>query len=130
MIGVKGLKHLPETRRGEKRDWTILGASRGEAGILGEGIRQALLRDQTYAPALAAYATGGGSPPIARTDLAGVSAAISPFVRQIVPIVLGFRSPAAGWLHVPFWLGLSLVFAAPVFAGRRYATVSASQIVD
>ena len=29
-----------------------MGASRGEAGILGEGIRQALLRDQTYGPAL------------------------------------------------------------------------------
>jgi hypothetical protein len=31
-----------------------MGASRGEAGILGEGIRQALLRDKMYAPALAA----------------------------------------------------------------------------
>jgi hypothetical protein len=30
----------------------VLGASRGEAGILGEGIRQALLRDSTYTPAL------------------------------------------------------------------------------
>jgi hypothetical protein len=30
----------------------VLGASRGEAGILGEGIRQALLRDPTYAPAV------------------------------------------------------------------------------
>lgn len=34
------------------RQWTVLGASRGEAGILGEGIRQALLRDHTYKPAL------------------------------------------------------------------------------
>jgi hypothetical protein len=32
----------------------VLGASRGEAGILGEGIRQALLRDPTFAPALRA----------------------------------------------------------------------------
>lgn len=32
----------------------VLGASRGEAGILGEGVRQALLRDPTYGPALAA----------------------------------------------------------------------------
>jgi hypothetical protein len=32
----------------------VLGASRGEAGILGEGIRQALLREPTYQPALAA----------------------------------------------------------------------------
>ena len=64
-----------------------------------------------YAPALAAYATGGGSPPIARADLAGVVAAASPIVRQILPIVVGLRSPSTGWLHVPFWLGLPLVFA-------------------
>ena len=36
------------------RSWQVLGASRGEAGILGEGVRQALLRDPTYGPALAA----------------------------------------------------------------------------
>lgn len=64
-----------------------------------------------YAPALAAYATGGGAPPIARTDLAGISAAVSPFVRQILPIVIGLRSPATGWLRAPFWLALPLVFA-------------------
>ena len=34
--------------------WTVLGASRGEGGIMGEGIRQALLRDPTYRPALGA----------------------------------------------------------------------------
>lgn len=34
--------------------WTIMGASRGEGGILGEGIRQAMLRDPVYRPALAA----------------------------------------------------------------------------
>jgi glucose-6-phosphate dehydrogenase assembly protein OpcA len=37
-----------------ERTWTVMGASRGEAGILGEGIRQALLRDPTYRPALEA----------------------------------------------------------------------------
>jgi glucose-6-phosphate dehydrogenase assembly protein OpcA len=37
---------------GVAREWHVLGASRGEAGILGEGVRQALLRDPTYAPAL------------------------------------------------------------------------------
>ncbi|WP_354698371.1 hypothetical protein DSM112329_04045 [Paraconexibacter sp. AEG42_29] len=42
------------------REWTILGASRGEAGILGEGIRQALLRDPTYGPALDAALTLAG----------------------------------------------------------------------
>jgi glucose-6-phosphate dehydrogenase assembly protein OpcA len=39
--------------RGEL-EWKILGASRGEGGILGEGVRQALLRDVTYGPALEA----------------------------------------------------------------------------
>jgi glucose-6-phosphate dehydrogenase assembly protein OpcA len=37
---------------GGERVWQILGASRGEGGILGEGVRQALLRDPTYGPAL------------------------------------------------------------------------------
>ena len=41
-----------QTRDGEKRAWKILGACRGEGGILGEGVRQALLRDPTYVPAL------------------------------------------------------------------------------
>jgi glucose-6-phosphate dehydrogenase assembly protein OpcA len=38
--------------KGCESAWTVLGASRGEAGILGEGIRQALLRDPTYRRAL------------------------------------------------------------------------------
>ena len=46
--------HPQKPGQGAEREWTILGASRGESGILGEGIRQALLRDPTYAPALAA----------------------------------------------------------------------------
>jgi glucose-6-phosphate dehydrogenase assembly protein OpcA len=37
---------------GEGRSWHVLGASRGEGGILGEGVRQALLLDSTYGPAL------------------------------------------------------------------------------
>jgi hypothetical protein len=32
----------------------VLGASRGEPGILGEGLRQALVRDATYSEALSA----------------------------------------------------------------------------
>jgi glucose-6-phosphate dehydrogenase assembly protein OpcA len=40
-------------QRGEQ-SWLVLGASRGEGGILGEGVRQALLRDPTYGPALGA----------------------------------------------------------------------------
>jgi len=50
--GPGGLKAHYKHARGTDRTWTILGASRGEAGILGEGIRQALLRDPTYSPAL------------------------------------------------------------------------------
>lgn len=41
-------------QEGATREWHILGASRGEGGILGEGVRQALLRDPTYGPALSA----------------------------------------------------------------------------
>ncbi len=39
---------------GEEHIWTVLGASRGEPGILGEGIRHALMRDAPYKPALEA----------------------------------------------------------------------------
>ncbi len=52
--GPGGLHAYSRDSRGRERSWTILGASRGEAGILGEGIRQALLRDPTYTPALMA----------------------------------------------------------------------------
>jgi glucose-6-phosphate dehydrogenase assembly protein OpcA len=49
-----GLAATRRTPDGRSSAWTVLGASRGEGGILGEGIRQALLRDPTYRPALAA----------------------------------------------------------------------------
>jgi len=52
--GSGGLRALRRDERGEEREWTIPGASRGEQGVLGEGIRQALLRDPTYVPALQA----------------------------------------------------------------------------
>jgi glucose-6-phosphate dehydrogenase assembly protein OpcA len=52
--GRGGLRARYTNRRGDERTWTVVGASRGEPGILGEGIRQALLRDPTYKPALAA----------------------------------------------------------------------------
>lgn len=51
--GPGGLRAQYNNKQDVKREWTVLGASRGEAGILGEGIRQSLLRDPTYAPALA-----------------------------------------------------------------------------
>jgi hypothetical protein len=52
--GTGGLRAHTRDRRGVEREWTIPGASRGETGVLGEGIRQALLRDPTYIPALRA----------------------------------------------------------------------------
>lgn len=52
--GPGGLHAYRSDSAGHEREWTVLGASRGESGILGEGIRQALLRDPTYGPALAA----------------------------------------------------------------------------
>jgi hypothetical protein len=50
--GPGGLSARRSDRKGRESNWTVLGASRGEAGILGEGIRQALLRDPTYRRAL------------------------------------------------------------------------------
>jgi glucose-6-phosphate dehydrogenase assembly protein OpcA len=47
-----GLCARQRSQDGQERSWLVLGASRGEGGILGEGVRQALLRDPTYGPAL------------------------------------------------------------------------------
>jgi glucose-6-phosphate dehydrogenase assembly protein OpcA len=52
--GPGGLHARAHLLTGAQRGWQVLGASRGESGILGEGVRQALLRDPTYGPALAA----------------------------------------------------------------------------
>jgi glucose-6-phosphate dehydrogenase assembly protein OpcA len=52
--GPGGLTARRGTPDGHESRWTVMGASRGEAGILGEGIRQALLRDRAYGAALAA----------------------------------------------------------------------------
>jgi hypothetical protein len=49
-----GLRAHAHESDGRERSWMVLGASRGEQGILGEGIRQALLRDPTYVPSLKA----------------------------------------------------------------------------
>ena len=50
--GPGGLQARRTLAGGKESSWVVVGASRGEAGILGEGIRQALLRDPTYGPAL------------------------------------------------------------------------------
>ena len=52
--GTGGLCAQQRSEDGEESTWKVLGASRGEGGILGQGVRQSLLRDPTYAPALAA----------------------------------------------------------------------------
>lgn len=52
--GEGGLTARRRERKGEERSWTVLGASRGEPGILGEGIRHALMPDPVFAPALEA----------------------------------------------------------------------------
>ena len=55
--GLRARRRLPtsdDRHSGAVHEWTIPGASRGETGVLGEGIRQALLRDPTYVPALSA----------------------------------------------------------------------------
>jgi glucose-6-phosphate dehydrogenase assembly protein OpcA len=54
--GRGGLRATRRTPAGSESSWTLLGASRGEGGILGEGIRQALMRDEIYGPALRATA--------------------------------------------------------------------------
>jgi glucose-6-phosphate dehydrogenase assembly protein OpcA len=59
--GPGGLRAKRVTRDGKESEWVVLGASRGESGILGEGIRQALLRDPTYKPALQCAKTFLGS---------------------------------------------------------------------
>jgi glucose-6-phosphate dehydrogenase assembly protein OpcA len=50
--GPGGLQARRRTADGRESTWVVLGASRGEAGILGEGIRQGLLRDPVYQPSL------------------------------------------------------------------------------
>jgi hypothetical protein len=50
--GPGGLCAHERAAAGREYAWRVLGASRGEAGILGDGVRQAQLRDPTYAPAL------------------------------------------------------------------------------
>ncbi|HLW93958.1 MAG TPA: glucose-6-phosphate dehydrogenase assembly protein OpcA [Solirubrobacteraceae bacterium] len=51
-----GLLATQRDADGAEHSWKLLGASRGEGGILGEGIRQTLLRDPTYAESLDAAA--------------------------------------------------------------------------
>ena len=49
-----GLRSLRRGRDGSESAWTVLGASRGERGILADGVRHALVSDSIYPPALQA----------------------------------------------------------------------------
>ena len=50
--GPGGLHASERDADGAERTWRLLGASRGEGGILGEGIRQSLVGDPVYGEAL------------------------------------------------------------------------------
>ncbi len=50
--GAGGLRASERDSSGVERTWRLLGASRGEGGILGDGIRQSLLGDPVYGEAL------------------------------------------------------------------------------
>jgi glucose-6-phosphate dehydrogenase assembly protein OpcA len=60
--GRGGLYARERDPSGRERRWLVLGASRGEPGILGEGIRQALLRDPAFGPAVSAATALTGLP--------------------------------------------------------------------
>jgi glucose-6-phosphate dehydrogenase assembly protein OpcA len=50
--GPGGLNAVKREADGTERIWRLLGASRGEGGILGEGIRQSLVGDPVYGQSL------------------------------------------------------------------------------
>jgi glucose-6-phosphate dehydrogenase assembly protein OpcA len=55
--GLRATRVLPN---GGEKDWTILGASRGEDGILALGVTNALIPDPLFRPALEAACAFGG----------------------------------------------------------------------
>jgi glucose-6-phosphate dehydrogenase assembly protein OpcA len=64
--GVGGLRATRVLPNGGESDWTILGASRGEDGILAHGVTNALIPDPLFRPALEAACAFGGRASIAR----------------------------------------------------------------
>lgn len=58
--GSGGLR-ATRSAHGETMDWTVLGASRGEDGILAHGVTNALIPDPLFRPALDAACAFGGS---------------------------------------------------------------------
>ena len=64
--GVGGLRATRVLPGGGESDWTILGASRGEDGILAHGVTNALIPDPLFRPALEAACAFGGRASIAK----------------------------------------------------------------
>ncbi|MBJ7355510.1 MAG: glucose-6-phosphate dehydrogenase assembly protein OpcA [Thermoleophilaceae bacterium] len=64
--GVGGLRATRVLPSGAETDWTILGASRGEDGILAHGVTNALIPDRLFRPALEAACAFGGRASIAK----------------------------------------------------------------
>lgn len=54
--GLGGLASKRRDAEGKESSWTVLGASRGEGGVLGHALREALVSDPAYRPALTAAA--------------------------------------------------------------------------
>jgi hypothetical protein len=65
-----------------------------------------------YAPALAASFQGGRSAPVPRMDVHDLRRVAGAIAYDVVPVLLGFRSPTTEWLGVSLWFGL--LFAAVV----------------
>jgi len=76
-----------------------------------------------YAPALAGQIQAPGAAPIAWMDLVGLRAAIGPIAKDVVPIVLGFRSPTTERVPVSGWFSLVIVLTIVV----SYMSLRSSQ---
>ena len=70
-----------------------------------------------YAPAILGQLQGRGSGPIGRMDIHGLLAVSGAMARDVVPIVLGFRSPTTEWLPVSGWFAVPMVLTAVVSYG-------------
>jgi len=64
------------------------------------------------------------SAPIARMDIYGLKAAGAPIVQQVLPIVIGLRSPTTEWLSVPRWFAVVIVAVVAV----SYAALRARRL--
>lgn len=65
--GAGGLRATRVLPSGEETDWTVLGASRGEDGILAHGVTHALIPDPLFRPALDAACAFGGRRSVERS---------------------------------------------------------------